>query len=172
MPPDSWQSLIPSENGTLGAKDSPPWICSLDSESSLLHLISTHGELFFFLKTRYCQSLSPKNAAYIKTDTRLTDLIRTSKLYPSFTGTCQQHLRAGARLKAMGRRPVGELSRTLVHHWGNPALNMSPPKETSGIQGVNLSLYHCSFQFQLDPGGSSGGDREHEGQWDNAPNSL
>lgn len=35
MPPDSQQSLIPSENGSWGAEDGPPWICSLDSAKGL-----------------------------------------------------------------------------------------------------------------------------------------
>lgn len=113
MAPDSRLSLISLENGTLGAKKQStlnlqPWLW----KQPITFNLNKRWAIYFFFKTRYCQSLSLRTAAHIKTDTWLTDLIRRGKLRISeFPGDLSATSRKpGQDLKSSAAGQRGELS--------------------------------------------------------------
>lgn len=53
-----------------------PWL----RKQPITFNLNKRWAIFFFFRTRYCQSLSLRTAAHIKTDNWLTDLIRRGKL--------------------------------------------------------------------------------------------
>lgn len=111
--PDSRLSLISLENGTLGAKKQStpnlqPWLW----KQPITFNLNKGWAIYFFFKTRYCQSLSLRTAAHIKTDTWLTDLIRRGKLriseFPRDLSATSR--KPGLDLKSSAAGQRGELS--------------------------------------------------------------